>query len=218
MKLALDRYRILRELARGKSVLDVGCVDHTLKNRAHSVWLHDVLRSSARKVVGLDAEVESVRELQAAGYDVRVADATAFRLAEQFDLVVAGELLEHLPDAAGFLESVRKHLGPDGRLVLTTPNAMGLIYAVQNLFLGHEVDNPDHVCFYTPRTLSRLLEKCGFVAERFVYLAGFRPLGHASLFLRGIARLKNVLKLPLLWLRPSLAHRFLAVAKVRTGR
>lgn len=195
-------------------MLDVGCIGHDLSYRRNSVWLHKVLHECAASVTGLDYDVENVARLQREGYAAVCADATDFDLDMAFDVVVAGELLEHLVNPAGFLACVQKHLLPDGLLVLTTPNAQGLCYCLQNLFLGHELENPDHVCFYTPRTLACLLRKCGFEMIEFAYIAGMRPQGHDRLFFYSLALLKNIIKYPFYLLRPSLCHRFLAVARL----
>lgn len=213
MKIILDRLKTISDLCRGKRVLDIGCVGHDLNFRWKSIWLHEILRKCAASVTGLDYDAESVAQLQREGYTAVCADATDFELGQTFDVVVAGELIEHLANPAGFLACTKKHLSPDGLLVLTTPNAQGLCYCLQNLVLGHELENPDHVCFYTPRTLACLLRKCGFEMINAVYIVGMRPQGHARLFFHFLALLKNIIKLPFYLLRPSLCHRFLAVAK-----
>lgn len=213
MKLVLDRFNIIKDLCRNKRVLDVGCVDHDLRNRRKSVWLHGILRECAASLTGLDYDAANVSQLQREGYNAVCAEAADFELGQTFDVVVAGELIEHLANPAGFLACAKKHLSPDGLLVLTTPNAQGLCYCLQNLFLGHELENPDHVCFYTPRTLACLLRKCGFEMISGVYIAGMRPQGHDRLFFHLLALLKNIIKLPFYLLRPSFCHRFLAVAK-----
>lgn len=213
MKIVLDRYKTISGLVRGKRVLDVGCVDHDLSNRRKSVWLHKLLHECAASVTGLDYDAKNVDQLVREGYTAVCADATNFDLGQNFDVVVAGELIEHLANPAGFLACAKRHLVPDGLLVLTTPNAQGLCYCLQNLILGHELENPDHVCFYTPRTLACLLRKCGFEMVNAVYIAGMRPQGHERLFFYILALLKNILKLPFYLLRPSLCHRFLAVAR-----
>ena len=62
MRVVLDRYKIIADIVHGKTVLDVGCVDHDLDNRKRSRWLHQVLCDSAAHVVGLDYHAPSVRQ------------------------------------------------------------------------------------------------------------------------------------------------------------
>ena len=75
----------------------------------------------------------------------------------------AGELIEHLDDFHGFLQSARRHLRPGGRLVLTTPNAF---YMGNFLYRwgGHGQVHPEHTCWFCEDTLRALLERNGFSA------------------------------------------------------
>jgi 2-polyprenyl-3-methyl-5-hydroxy-6-metoxy-1,4-benzoquinol methylase len=111
--------------------------------------------------------------LQERGYDVRLGDAQDFDFGEKFDVVLAGELIEHLDNVHGFLESVHRHLGPDGRLVLTTPNAfyfMNFVYRIA----GHPRVNREHTCWYCPDTMRQVLERNQFA------ITELRFIGHRS--------------------------------------
>lgn len=87
---------------------------------------------------------------------------------EGFDLVTAGEILEHMIDEAAFLHDCRRVLKPGGLLVLTTPN---LCY-LPNRFLvlvglpPRFVHAPYHYHFHTVATLRRLVADAGFVVDR----------------------------------------------------
>ena len=209
----MDRYKLIAEIVKGKRVLDVGCVDHSLKSRDITMWLHHVICHNANYVLGMDYEKEAIDDLRKEGYNVICADATDFDLNEKFDVIVAGEFIEHLVNPGLFLQCARKHLEDDGILVTTTPNAQGLIYFLQNLFIGHEIDNPDHVCFHSPRTLSALLYRSGFSVEQVSFIVGFTPQGHTNKLFFLVAWIKNVIKLPLYFLRPSMCHRFLVLSR-----
>ncbi len=169
-----DRNRFLAEFVRGKAVLDVGCVDHSVDSRDRGHWLHDLIRKSAKRAVGLDFEAAEVKRLLDEGYDVICADATAFELADKFDVVLAGEVMEHLGCPSGFLDCTRKHLLPGGELVTSTPNALCINYFVQNLLRGREIDNPDHVGLYSPTTMTALLRRHSFEPQRVLFYPELR--------------------------------------------
>jgi SAM-dependent methyltransferase len=65
-----------------------------------------------------------------------------------YDAVILAEVLEHLRNDATALRNLRGLLGPDGILILTVP------------FFD---DRPEwHIRIYSPRSIKRLLEACGF--------------------------------------------------------
>jgi len=213
-KIVFDRFNVIKTIVWGKNVLDLGCVDHDLINRNRSLWLHDVIRSNARTCVGVDYNAEAVKLLQAQGYNVVLGNVESLNLSRTYDVVVAGELIEHLPNPGQFLATVRRHLDKDGVLVLTAPNASGLYYTLTSLLLGGEYDNPDHCVMFTQRTLRKLLEKCGFDLVDCRYIVGLLPQGHSSGCLKTLAWIKNLVKIPVYLLRPTLCHRMLIIAKL----
>lgn len=214
-RMTLNRRKLIAELVKSKTVLDIGCVDHDLTNRERGRWLHDVIKKSARSVVGLDYEKAAVDALNSEGYEVVHADGMNFNLGRTFQVVVAGEFIEHITCPGAFLSCVRKHLEPDGILVLTTPNANSMIYFAENLLLGHEIDNPDHTCIFTPVTMSKLLEKCDMEALGYTFIAENTAYCHKALWAKWLVYIKLAVQLLLGVVRPSLCHHFLVVACIR---
>ena len=80
---------------------------------------------------------------------------------EPADLVIAGEVLEHVDDPAAFLDGLHALVADEGLLVITVPNATGLLNTVAAV-VGREVQHPDHVAMYTWQTLSNLLGRHGW--------------------------------------------------------
>jgi len=161
----VDRFEFLRELGAGRRVIHVGFVDAGCAgaNTAAGAWLHEHLAASARELVGLDVDEQGVERARAMGYDAHVVDcrdAEAVRALglEQADVVVAGEVIEHLDDAGAFLDGLHALLADDGFLAVTTPNATGLVNAFASL-VNYEVNHPDHVTMFTCRTLDAMLRR-----------------------------------------------------------
>jgi cyclopropane fatty-acyl-phospholipid synthase-like methyltransferase len=214
-RLAFDRCRLIADIVRGGDVLDMGCIDHSIESRKRGRWLHDHVRKAARSVLGLDYEQAEVEKLIREGYNAVAADATRFDLGKKFDVVVAGELIEHLLNVGGFLTSVRAHLRPEGRLVLTTPNAICLAYFLENLLVGRELDNLDHSGLYTPTTLRTLLGKHGFEIEAVVHVAESTAWTHDSTFIRFLVHIKLALEVVFGLIRPSLCQRLVVIARLK---
>lgn len=117
-----DRIEWIVEHIRGKDVLDIGCVGESY-TCGHSRWLHGILRKYARFVMGIDNNFDGVMRLREKGYNCVFANAENFSLPYKFDVVVASEVIEHLCNPGLFLDCVKRHLRPNGYLILTTPNA-----------------------------------------------------------------------------------------------
>ena len=91
----------LSDYVRGKDVLDVGCVDHTATLEATDTWLHKHIVRSATSAVGLDLLESEAAKLREKGYDIRSGDACSVSLDQTFDVVVAGEIIEHVGQSRG---------------------------------------------------------------------------------------------------------------------
>ncbi len=154
---------------RGKKVLDVGCVEHSLENmNVLRLWVHEFLREHCEHVTGIDLLADDIAVLREAGYDMVCANAESFCLDQKYDVIFAGELIEHLSNPGSFLERCKDHLKSDGVLILTTPNAFSLhhLLAVLYRWTNDPFANPEHTCFYSPRVLRELLQRHGFHVGR----------------------------------------------------
>ncbi len=163
---------ILRDFVADRDVLDVGSINHFFKGANWSRgWIFDFLRSEARAVRGIDIARKQVRAARKAGYDIRVADAEHYRAERRFEVVLASDLIEHLSNPGMFLACARANLEPGGRLVLVTPNG----YCLRELYMvvSGWTNDPDvhwqHVCYFTPRTLTALAARAGFALEEIRY-------------------------------------------------
>jgi 2-polyprenyl-3-methyl-5-hydroxy-6-metoxy-1,4-benzoquinol methylase len=89
-----------------------------------------------------------------------------------FDVVVAGEVIEHQVDTVSFLLECRRVLRPGGSLLLTTPNlaywrnVIQWFRKQQFYFIDHRAGENGHVRYFAPCTAEKLLIECGFTVEK----------------------------------------------------
>nr|WP_241248339.1 rhamnan synthesis F family protein [Nocardioides sp. KC13] len=100
-------------------VLEVGCWTGEIGRR---------LGAQGCQVTGVERDEEAAAYAGRELADVVVADPLATPLTDlfapgSFDVVVLAELLEYAPDPAAVLEDARGLLAPQGRIVVSTPNA-----------------------------------------------------------------------------------------------
>jgi 2-polyprenyl-3-methyl-5-hydroxy-6-metoxy-1,4-benzoquinol methylase len=176
----LDRLQALAAAeGRPLRVLDVGCGEAQL-TAAVAVEGHEV--------VGLDVAEEPLRRARTRepGLDLRcVAPNHEWPLPDaHFDVVWAGETIEHVLDTAAWLSELRRVLRSGGSLLLSTP-AHGRLRLLALALSGRRFDahfdpRSDHLRFYSSRMLVRLLEDFGF--ERIeLRRAGGPPLARRTL-------------------------------------
>ena len=151
----------IRPHVEGKDVLHLGCVAHDESKRKSGNWTHDLIVREASDVLGVDILEKDVQNLRSEGYSVECADAQNLDLGRTFEVIVLGELIEHLTDFNGLLKSIDEHLAPGGKIIITTPNATAVHWTALRL-LNIEFVNDEHTCWFDRVTLSQLLARYGF--------------------------------------------------------
>lgn len=173
-RFAERRAFLLAQVAPGDRVLDAGCGDGAFAR---------ALADHGAAVIGVDVSHEAIRRARRAraGMDLRVVpEGVPLPFAEDaFDVVWAGEVLEHVVDPVAWLADVRRVLRWGGRLVLTTPyhgRVTTVILGVRGqAFDAHFDPRADHLRFFSRRTLCALLADTGF-ARLDVRATGGPPL------------------------------------------
>lgn len=156
-----ERIPLFREaIGRGKRVLDLGC-------RSGALTRHFL---DGNDVVGLDIDRDALAKAKALGIEPLAADVEEplpFPDAS-FDVVVAGELFEHLrfPDAV--VGEALRLLRPGGVIVGSVPNAFRIQSRLRFLLGRPPEDDPTHVHMFSPAAVRELLVSFENVAIRFV--------------------------------------------------
>jgi SAM-dependent methyltransferase len=113
------------------------------------------------KVEATEVSRSGLEALRRTGATVFAGDVVAAGYERgQFDLVASFEVLEHLATPLSHLREFARVTRPGGLLVLSTPNFGGL--SRRYLGLRWRVIDPEHLCYFTPRSLSWALREAGY--------------------------------------------------------
>lgn len=83
-------------------------------------------------------------------------------LPQPFDVAYASEVIEHIPEPAGFLRSIRRAVGESGVAVLTTPDAASLNPGTSPAMLAPIATPGQHLTLFSAAGLELALRNAGF--------------------------------------------------------
>jgi SAM-dependent methyltransferase len=167
------------ELRPDLRVLDLGCGDGRFTAE---------IAAAGAKVIGADVARAAIDRAAARSPGLEFArvelDAELPFADNEFELVWASEVIEHVADTARWLSEARRVLAPRGVLLITTPSHGRLRVAVGGL---ERFSAPlgDHLHLYTRRSLSATLTEFGF-GELTVRAVSGPPLLRRLLLARGV--------------------------------
>ncbi len=175
------RYRtqtdLLCELAEGKKVIHLGCVDHNIETVKHKMkrkkWLHGRLCQCASRCHGVDIEDEGIRFIKEklGFHDTSCANIfsdefASFLAKDTWDYLLIPEVLEHIEEPSAFLRLIGNKYGDSfSKIIITVPNGISQDnwkFARK----GMEVINSDHCYWFTPYTLAKTVVNAGLNVEK----------------------------------------------------
>lgn len=143
--------------AHGGTLIEVGA--------AYGLFLEEAARTGAfSRVVGVEPTPELARGCRDKGLEIIELPVEQVDRPGSADVVAAFEVIEHLHSPRGFVAGCVRMLRPGGTVILSCPNVRGFDMAL----LGTASDsfNHEHLNYFHPDSLSRLLTDCGLtVAE-----------------------------------------------------
>jgi 2-polyprenyl-3-methyl-5-hydroxy-6-metoxy-1,4-benzoquinol methylase len=180
---------------------DVRILDYGAGIGAFGWWISKKLDSV--QVVNYDQDFTSNligRECFTSENCTHTLDGETLASSEKFEVVMALELVEHIPDLAQFLKEIKECMHADGILILSTPNAFGFqsikeeFFRRLNLLIGRRsnsgyvsminsvpydpVTHLGHLNLFSPRTLFTLLKSQGFEVVKFMNIPQSKGVFH----------------------------------------
>jgi 2-polyprenyl-3-methyl-5-hydroxy-6-metoxy-1,4-benzoquinol methylase len=135
------------------NLIDVGCgIGHFLTVAKERGW----------NVYGTEFTDEAIQICQNKGIKMHQGVLNPKNYpANHFDVAVSFEVLEHINNPLEEIANFNAILRKNGAVYLTTPN----FNAISRMLLKEKwaiIEYPEHLCYYTPKTLNKLLNQFGF--------------------------------------------------------
>lgn len=175
----VDRVTFIKESCKGKKVLHLGCTNYPYTQDAidQKVLLHFELEKIAAEIYGFDFDQKGIDVLSENGsknlYQADLERLEEVDLDETFDVIIAGEMIEHLNNPGLFLQGIKRFMNKETQLVITTINAYSAlrfaIYGLRGKRGIQEPVHPDHVAYYSYKTLSLIIERSGLALQNFYF-------------------------------------------------
>lgn len=168
----LERWR--RKIKKEKSsieILDLGCGSGLITKK---------IKDLGYQIRGLDFSQEAINKAKGNGIDANLCnlDEGIKGDNEEFDVVWAGDIIEHVFDPIGLLREVNRVLRRNGIVIISIPSDVGLITRLKVLFgISYQTLTYKkhgffkHHTFFTLRLIEYMLRKNGFkIQEKYKIL------------------------------------------------
>lgn len=175
----VERVDFIEAHCAGKKVLHLGCTNYPYTQPAidDRALLHFKLEKVAAEVYGFDLDQRGLDVLAENGaknlYRADLEKLDEVELDEKFDVIVAGEMIEHLNNPGLFLHGIKRFMNPDTSLIITTINAYCAMrfwaYFLRGRGGSAEPVHPDHVAYYSYSTLKVLINRAELQVKDFLF-------------------------------------------------
>ena len=150
-----------------KKVLEVG---------TSTGYITEILKKHNCKITGIEENPDFAASAEKFTEKMIIGDVESLELSyhlknKKFDVILLGDVLEHLKDPSIFLKKLHPFLEKDGYLVCSIPNISHIVIRLQLLngnfdYTSTGLLDDDHLQYYTLKTISSLLTKADFKFEK----------------------------------------------------
>jgi len=160
--LAPTHKRIVSITGSDKKVFDMGCA---------TGYLAEALSARGCIITGLEMDKAASETASEFCRKIITGDAddpdVLIKAGKDFDVIICADILEHLSDPWGVLQTLRKMLAPDGEVIVSVPNVA--YWRMRWELLQGRFNYTDtglldrtHLRFFTVKTFMETAEECGF--------------------------------------------------------
>lgn len=164
---------IVRKSGKKLKILDVGCASGYIgKELGKDYYL-----------IGIEEDRKSARIANKFYNKLFIIDIEKedFRTEDEFDIIILGDVLEHLKDPLGVLIKMKKFLKAGGQIIISLPNIAFIFFRVSLLFGNFDYMDKGpmdkgHLRFFTLKTSNKLVRDAGLRIENIYFIPIPLPL------------------------------------------
>lgn len=153
---------IRQKLNRQTKLLDIGCGDGR--------FLNEIRNETDCQVYGVDIS-ETAAKTAKESYAINIFNGPITKapfLSKSFDIITAWWYLEHVTNPSEVLRKMYSLLKYDGYCIIGVPNIDSFNARIFKDKWYH-LDCPRHLYIYSPDTITKLLDKIGFVVTKIIF-------------------------------------------------
>jgi 2-polyprenyl-3-methyl-5-hydroxy-6-metoxy-1,4-benzoquinol methylase len=159
-----SHYKILDLIEKNKKILDVACAGG---------YMASLLKEKGCSVVGVDFDAEYINEAKK-HCEAYFLDITKEKVEGKYDVIILGDILEHLPAPNKILLDLKENLNENGYIIISLPNIVNIYPRLKILFGSFDYQDKGifdrtHLRFFTRKTLKEMLVDTGYTIEKMEY-------------------------------------------------
>ncbi|MEO9965836.1 MAG: class I SAM-dependent methyltransferase [Reichenbachiella sp.] len=147
-----NKFQLINRLASKKSLLDFG------SGTGH--FLNYVQAKNNWKTIGVEPD-EMARTIAISDHDLNVVESLEDLPDKKFGVITLWHVLEHIHDLNKTIQTLRKHLSKEGKLVLALPNHLSLDEQIYKQYWA-AYDVPRHLFHFNQLTINQLMQYNNF--------------------------------------------------------
>lgn len=136
----------INQTHRAGRILDIGCSNGAFLRHLTGSWHR----------FGIEPSSAACELAERSGISILASTIDQLNADQRFDVIVAMDVVEHLPKPSDFMTRLARHLVPGGIVLLTTGNTDAWSWRLQGARYWYCATFPEHVSFYNRRSIETL--------------------------------------------------------------
>lgn len=150
--------RIIELTEPNKKVLDIGC---------SSGYLGSKLKLKNCHIIGIDKNRLALKGAKKHYQRVFFLDLEKDMIRGKFDVIILGDIIEHLSKPDEFLKKLKRNLNKNGYILISVPNIVNIVARIKIILGKFEyqekgIFDRDHLRFFTLKSFKQLVRDSGY--------------------------------------------------------